>query len=555
MHNIYSQADLTALAAQFQCCGAAIGTKALNAEKYGMADNNCYFNKMLYLNKASCLVSEYTLPGTLVTPGFVATASLDFTGETITPDYITGVVRINGSQIAVLPNVLYNDTNDLINGLVTVINTSQSIYTASNATVGATYILNIETTDPANQANGFVVNVIINPIYISTALPQEPSWKLHDAVFIDNPTASTTFRDKIIVSATQVDGGSPGFYNYIRILDGASYTNDIFVSFLPWPNIIANTVICYDAYNDRIYFTGYCVNPKVTYIDNLLNQSAAIPLPGGTPNDDVFVCYSPKDNHKYAVIAAGELYRLDKNDAPAVQILTGLTGASRIEVEPNSGDLWITGSTNVYVVETVTDTLVATIATGGSPKSVTYCSEVGNEMMIVSSYTLGSSFLSTYDVGTYAVIDAAYYTVANDTLGTTVKYIEPLNLIFTYTENTLPTGQEVAILDTSGTLHQEVTLTPDINTTATPIIMETFVYDPINSRIFAAMYLNVLAWDSVYSTPYELTLTNSGTDQFDGALEGGIPPVYTDGSKNCLDEDELQNVIEVSKSICCQINY
>jgi hypothetical protein len=45
--------------------------------------------------------------------------------------------------------------------------------------------------------------------------------------------------------------------------------------------------------------------------------------------------------------------------------------------------------------------------------------------------------------------------------------------------------------------------------------------------------------------------SNSGTQEFDGALENGVPPTYSDDSDNCLTSDQIVSLIETVQIDCC----
>ena len=119
MSLLYTQAEIEAISANLGCCAADIANKALTSEIFGEKDAVCFRAKSIFLNKVSCILSNYTVPGTPLTPGFVSTAILDFSSDTTTyNDSLVANIVINGKIIATMPITLLTSTNDLIDKLV-----------------------------------------------------------------------------------------------------------------------------------------------------------------------------------------------------------------------------------------------------------------------------------------------------------------------------------------------------------------------------------------------------------------------------------------------------
>ncbi len=62
---IYTLTDLQNLGLRLKCCAADLATQALKAEKYQQEDLQCKLDKLYYLNKAVCIISDYVPRGSL----------------------------------------------------------------------------------------------------------------------------------------------------------------------------------------------------------------------------------------------------------------------------------------------------------------------------------------------------------------------------------------------------------------------------------------------------------------------------------------------------------
>lgn len=550
MSLIYTKLDLTNLAAKIQCCAVDYSSKSLKAEKYNFSDKQCYLNKLLYLNRVTCIINSYIPPGTLLEEGYTSSAQLDFTTFT-NYGVIIGNVIVNGVTVGSIPEKNYPDMQSLIDAVVLAVNSSSYGYTAVDNADGT---VTLNSPGPGYESNGFIVTVEINPTFIlEKVIDDLGSGKTYNQlIHINNP--SSFFNGYTIIA--QTDNFGPGLIGSIVAFKNIPNTSaDYTVTFLT--PTIRGIALSYDPDNDRLLVMGLGGYYRIGVIlpGFIYNSTNDILIPITPPTytlGSTRAYYNSFNNTTYFVMSTNgsayqyrSLFKLDQNNAQSFVTVQAGFIAVDLRVNPVNGDVWVMGSLgggasvkNVQILDT-SDTVTTVIApVNYQPTAIEYYpgdGSVGSERMFIAFQPLAPA--TDYRIASY-FLDG---TLDNANFHTSLGPIQNISYSALWNNLFVTQSTNVEMIRLDGTLKQY-----------------------FNNQVFSASgfvdhseFNYTVCAGTAFSSPLSkgefgfFTLTNDGEDLIDGALEGGTPNIYSTDADNCLSEDEIKNVIEVANSLCC----
>lgn len=534
----------------FACCILdKVYDTLLKSRKGCLSD--CELNSTALLTNKWRMMAEFVPAGTLVSAGFVASATLDISAFSSFGD-LAGYVEIEGAVVGILPEANYANINDLSNALVNAINNGGSGYTATYVGAG---VITVSAPVAGATYNGYTIEIQINPTFIVTEnLYANQSGSLE----IVNDTSST-FYGKTFIGG-QVTGSED---RYVRVFedmveDGVSpisFSQSIFGSPVPFPYTLSTKRIAYNASEDRLYFTGVYgnytyMNPGYTYFTNA-NYPSLTPnlypvVP--SPNNLTFqnAVYNPFDDTLRFLSGQGT-GRLVKRTAAGAWSVTGgmtvdnLVQADKLAVNPINGDVWVLGSQSIYLINTAGS--IATTITGTvnvMPVSITYYSASGSERMFIAFYdtvTPANSYVASYNLnGT--VDNASFYSINLGSSEGAIHYSAIFNLFFINTKSGSQLYVDLVRLD--GSQKQQI---------------------PITGKLTNYSYRDDVKYNKVRGSASDTTgelptsirtfeMTDDGSDVFDDAFFEGVDAVYTDGSNNCLTQGNIDTLIQQMNAEC-----
>ncbi len=229
------------------------------------------------------------------------------------------------------------------------------------------------------------------------------------------------------------------------------------------------------------------------------------------------------------------------------QVLSGLTGGDYIAINPVNGDMWITGTTNVYVVSAA-GTLLSTLTPGGKPSQVTYYMNGATPTMAVICYVVGATFIATYNATTRVVIDASLTVLVTQANRTVLFYSNIFNLLFTLRA---ASTEEVVVLNLDGTENDSLDLA-DLGFTVTdaPFSLYNFIDDYKNLRVYKNFFSNAVVYSDTLSVPVGIYYGSDGEETITATLENEVPPVLQTEADQCIPEAAMNSLAQYFKREC-----
>jgi hypothetical protein len=470
-------------------------------------------------------IRNYIPNGTLLTEGFISSASLDFSGFT-SFGLLLGNIIVDGVAIAILPEATYADLSALVTGVVTAINASGSGYTADDAGDPTLGVVNLYAPGPGTEANGFIVTVVINPYYqLADTLILDLA-ECHQMISVNDPASA--FYGKTFVTVIKPPTAILREY-YVYVVENDIVTNQIHIVNGPgqFTGIGAWSLV-HDSVNDRIYVAGYVPRGKYSYIDTSLNL-VLVPGTANPPIDftnevNIFLgatnsIYNPVNDCKYFICYSCVSYNIRKLDSSDTQTTIGVgvaTTPQNLAVDPGSGNLWVQTPTAVHIFNT-SNALVLTVTNPGETATdITYCADTNRMLVGFKIPGIIKSFLMN---GT--IDNALWYNFGASTGQCNVFYSSIFNVVFT------SNGTDTAVLSTAGVLKNNILGEPST------VFCESVVDKKVISNFLTSNGSETI------TTLRFFNLGNTGTDQIDGAMEGGTPDVFMNESLQCVAESDI----------------
>lgn len=518
-----------------ECCSLEkVGEVALYADQGRLSLAKLNQTTLFYYQVR--FVRNYIPNGTLLQEGFISSAALDFALFT-SFGVLVGNIIVDGTSIALLPEATYANLSDLVNGVVSAINTSMSGYTADNNGDASLGIVNLYAPGAGSEANGFIVSVVINPYY-----------QLQDSLILDatqsyqilcvNDLASA-FYGKTFVTAIKPPTTSTLSNYWVYVIENNIITSQIYI-----PNGaglyagIGSYSLVHDPINDRIYVAGFVPPGKYGYIDTSLVLNlvpSTIPPPIRFTSEPVvflgatYAIYNEVNDCKYFISYSSTNYNVRKLTSSDVQATVGaglVSVPQNMAIDPGSGNVWVQTPTAVHIFN-VSDALVLTITNvGETATDITYCTDTNRMLVGYKNPGVIKSFLMNGTIDTNP-----WYDFGGVTSQCTVFYSEIFNVVFA------SNGYDTLVLTTAGALKNTITGEP--STEYTESVKEHKVIS------------NYIRFGSETVTKIRFfNLGNTGSEDIDGALEGGTPDVFQTEQDQCVDQEDVNKLISYLKSQC-----
>lgn len=481
-------------------------------------------------------IRNYIPNGTLLTEGFISSASLDFSGFT-SFGVLLGNIIVDGVVIAVLPEGNYADLSALVTGVLDAINASGTGYTADDGGDPSLGIVNLYAPGPGSEANGFIVSVVINPFYQLADTLVLATAESHQ-MFSVNDTSSA-FYGKTFVTVILPPTAILREY-YVYVLENDIVTSQIHIVNGPGQFTgIGSWALVHDPVNDRIYVAGYVPRGKYSYIDTSLNlvlvPGTANPPIDFTNEPNIFLgatnsIYNPVNDCKYFICYSCVDYNIRKLDTADTQTTIGVgvaTTPQNLAVDPNNGNLWVQTPTAIHIFNT-SNALVLTVTNVGQVASdITYCADTNRMLVGFKTPGIIKSFLMN---GT--IDNALWYDFGAPTGQCSVFYSSIFNVVFT------SNGTDTAVLSTAGVLKNNIVGEPS-----------TVFTESLKDKKVISNFLTS-GGSGTTTTLRFFNLGNSGEDEIDGAMEGGTPDVFMDESMQCVAEADVIKLEQYLKAEC-----
>ena len=518
-----------------ECCVLSSVDDVATYSKGGrLTDDMLYGTALKYYQ--SRFLRTYIPPGTLISEGFISSATLDFSGFS-SFGVLVGNIIVDGTVIAILPEQTYADLSSLVTAVVLAINTSGSGYTADDGGDPLLGVVTLYAPGPGNEANGFIVTVVINPFYqLEDSLVLDAT-ESHQILCVND--SSSAFYGKTFVSVIKppVGGGLSQYFVYV-------VENNVVTTQIAVPNGpglftgVGSWSLVHDPLNDRIYVAGYVPIGKYSYIDTSLN----LVLIAGTATPPIiftneanvfygatFAIYNPINDCKYFICYSCVLYNFRKLGTTDIQATIGVgiaTTPQNLAIDPSSGNIWVQTPTAIHIFD-VTDALVLTIPNVGEVATdITYCTTTNRMLVGFSTPGIIKSFLMN---GT--IDNPLWYDFGGVTAQCNVFFSSIFNVVFT------SDGNNTAILSTAGILKNEILNEPSTE----------FTENTLENKVIS----NFLTFGSETLTTLRFfNLGDTGEEEINGAMEGGTPDVYQTEADNCISSTDFNNLVAYLKREC-----
>lgn len=528
------QEELGNRIARLNCCNAQLAYKSFKANQYNAENKACLYNNVLYLQHAINALNRYIIPGTIIEEAQISSATLSLSTLSIgLPALINAEVDVNGTVIGSI-SVVCNTLTDVLNALEGAIDGGGSGYTAS---VSGTDLIVYAPPGTGSTLNGLVVTLTVDNYY-----------------FIENGIALDVISPESLRGACNVNNiaslmnGWTFIAGYdLDLIFVVDYTNQIPTNIFPSgiPTTSDTNFCIYSPITDKIYagensVFGYdvvtCTSSAPTF--SVANTAAPQVITSGM--------YNPIDTFVYlASVASTNVYKLDNNAPYGIisTIATGiLAGGMSINTNPDTsnvrrGDIWILGPAGAARVINTSGALAASFVSANNSQKLIYCPPI-DRMLI---YNTATTNIDSWNPNTFALDTAGFITVGS--VPNTMFYSEIFNKIFI--ETTVLGVKFIKVYNTDGTL-----ITP-ISEVQTLISNNgTCFLDDVNGGAVIRIHDSVSA---VQADPHNVDWinVNQDIDSFSGPLLNGTPEVLQTEEDNCLDEEEFNNLLEVSASKCC----
>ncbi len=517
---IYTQTDLQNLGLRLKCCAADLATQALKAEKYQHDDLQCKLNKLYYLNKAVCIISDYVPPGTLLEAGIVADSTIDLSGFSSFGN-IVGDIRVEGEVIGVIPEDSYPDLDSLITAIVESIN-ANSDYSAVDNGDGT---ITISAIGLGTTANGFEILIQLNPLFqkeTELLLTNRGQAGARQSLHIYNPDSPL---HNFILSATR--SNTPTFF--IEVIDSnKTVDTEIIV-----PNTVGAYALGYDDVQDKFYTTAFqgggAGGFNINEYSNTLANTQVINVTGTSTSGSGWATYHSGNGCMYFATAAGNKVLKRAVDGTITQI-SGITNPTRMIYDPVNDTIWAIGTNALYIINGTTNA-VTTISTPGEiPTDITYYPGDGTsntERMFVTFSTPG--IVRSYELDGTVDVSTFYNGLSGNI---TIIYSLLYNVLFV----------------AGTTVTHVIRLDGSLKNIISEGVSFQFIEDLIERYIIG---IDVVISSTPVTRYKYFNLATDGEDQFTASFENATPDVLQTAEDNCLTEDQIEQIIEIAKGICC----
>ena len=543
-----TEAQITA----FECCALEKVNMTNSYVNEGRVDA-CMINETALFFYQVKFVREYVPNGTLLEEGFISSAILDMSTIT-TFGLLIGNIIVDGVVIGVLPEDTYADLQEVITAVVAAINSSFYGYTAVD---NGDNTITLTAPAPGTEANGFIVTIQINPTFgVGKTITDIPKgW--NQMIYIDNPASSFDGYTIAVSAAAQQD--TPFLAYNVVGLTGSATTTANFVGVV-LPTNIGGTCCSYDPINDQIYVAGFTNSRRIAVIKpgfayNAADDIVLPPCMGADPCPTASLgfnraYYNPFDQCTYFTMPLNNsafyqyrtIFKLANDGTQTHLIIDVGYQTTDLRVNATNGQMWLIPSSssvirNVRVINGTGTSLLTIAPVNYVPTAIGYYEgdgTVGSERMLIA---FDPQLPATdYRIATYELdgtLDNANFYTATGTI-TNIHYSPLWNTFFVSTASA-----SVLILRADGTLKQ--TLAGYGNGTTG------FVDDP--------NYNYTIGTETLFITPRVgdfnfFTLGDDGSENADGALEGGTPDVFQTEADQCVEEKYVNALIEHLKKEC-----
>lgn len=542
-----TESQITAL----ECC-LLEKVDTMNVYSYQGRLSQDRLNETALLNYQIEFIRNYIPNGTLLEEGFISSAILDMSTITVF-GVLVGAVIVDGVVIGVLPEATYADLPAVITAVVAAINGGIYGYTAVD---NGDSTITLTAPGPGTEANGFAVTIQINPTFILEKTISDTPRGYNQIIYIDNP--SSFFDGYTVVCSKAATGVGPApTQNNVVAFKGSATTTANYIS-VSLPANLQGYALSYDPVNDQIYVGGFggtrrigVIKPGFTYTNA---NDIIIPFAPANPNPTdtlgFFRAYYNATNQctYFTMPSNSGLYYQSRSvlklssTAVQTQIIVTLNYQTiDLQIDPANGNIWMIPITtspvrNVKIMNTL-DTVINTIApVNYYPTAIAYYEgdgTGGSERMMIGFAPILPA--TDFRIATYLLdgtLDNANWYVATGSV--TNIYFSPIwNNFF------ITVGSGVLVLRQDGTLKQTFAGIAN-NPTG-------FVDDP--------NYFYTIGTGTIFTTPNVgainfFTLTDDGSEEADGALEGGTPDVFMTEADQCVEEVYVNNLIEHLKAEC-----
>lgn len=482
------------------CVTSKLGGDLINVWK-GKSVTSCATSMAYKLT----VLRSYVENGTVLTPGFVSSATLDMSGFTSFGNLLGNVV-INGVVVGILPDDAYADLDAVIDGFVTVINANPIGYFAVNNGDGT---ITVNAPNAGAQANGFEITIQINPTFVRVSQIDYDNREWRQPIHVNDST-SALYGHTIV--ASRASGGVNPFYLEDIYNHAINQTVDVDFS-------TGATGLTHRPTDDTVFTGAFQGAGTIEQFDNTLTPLQSIALSG--VNGIVWAVYNSFNSCLYFATSSNN--KVIKVDPTGVQTaITSITGVTRLAVDTSTGTVWAAGTNSLWRINPTTNVATAIPTVGEVPVSISYCN-AGSGSMFVAFSTPG--IVRRYNLdGT--VLTSTFYSLAS--IGSVI-YSTVYNVVFA------GTSAITHVIKMDGTLK---------NTIADG--SENYVEDIDRGEIigFRDSGLGNIGYVNFFG------LGTDGTDVFDGALEDGVDPVYQTQDDQCVTQTQVSGAYQELSNEC-----
>ena len=499
---------------QLICCSGDMGYKlALDLLTRRTTCECCWSKLEFVLGVIDDILSYTSLTDrdtTTVIPGYVSKSILPFEGFT---DFgmLTSVIIVDGSVVGILPLNNYADINELLDAMVNVI----SGYAASHETDSTDLI--IETINAGTDANGLLVQIVINPDYELASIVSKNNHSFRQVIQINNPNSALYGKT---IAATRSNS-----VFYLEV-----YENGVSISSITVNSAVGAYSLVHNPINDTVLTGAYSGMGNISVFDNAMQDLASINIPGITGTG--WAVFNPLNSCLY-FSSDNPNDKVTKIDTDGNQTtISGVSNVVRMAVDGN-GDVWCIGKIDntLYKINGQDDSLTQISTVGETASDLSYYpgdGTVGSERMFISFSDTG--VLRSYNIDGTVDVSTVYSLAAM----TCVLYSSVYNVLF------VGSSTLTRIIDLSGNL------------------LKSFNEGSIQF-VEDIKYKFVIGTETIASSPAQAKLKyyrlgNDGEVVIDDTLEEGVDEqVITTPDPNpwaCLTYDELEKEKERAFTIC-----
>jgi hypothetical protein len=236
-------------------------------------------------------------------------------------------------------------------------------------------VFSISCTEYSSGSNKIYVGTYSNPtIYVYNPLTNSVSTTMSSYY---NLTADIEYFNSTTLYSMSTSGG----YSAIEKID--STTDSITTVFNSNSN---NYYMSTDSTNNRLFYTSYN-NTSSQYETNSFNTlTNSVTHTYSTSSGYYRIKYAPNSNKVYTVSGYYDVKVLNADDLSVVTTLTFSSYVNNIEYNPCTEQIYITSNSGseIYVIDTVSDSLIHTISTPAAPGLIKYNPNDG-KMYIISN--------------------------------------------------------------------------------------------------------------------------------------------------------------------------